>query len=322
MKSTDDPLIALLDAARSDDAGHVTKMRVRAALAARLAFPADGPSGDTPGPASPRADAPPPTSAPAPAPPPTPSSPMALSLGKAGVLALLTGALGFAAGLAVGGGPAPATSQAPPVVQSHAALTSSTHVSPHLAPSSASIVVSPPLAEPAEPALSAMPRASSDARSSGSSTAPEASTASGAPGAASAALSPSTAPAASASADSSLAAELALLREVHGALREGDAARAERWLGEHATRFPGGVLREEREASRVLLLCARGRMAEARAEADRFLSGNPRSMQGDRVRGSCAFPAAPATTSAPASATTSAPTSTPAPAPASKSTDP
>lgn len=80
-----------------------------------------------------------------------------------------------------------------------------------------------------------------------------------------------------------------MLREVQDALRDNDAARADRWLNEHASRFPKGVLQEEREAARVLSLCLQGRKEEAKEAADRFLAANPRSVQSDRVRASCAL---------------------------------
>jgi hypothetical protein len=88
----------------------------------------------------------------------------------------------------------------------------------------------------------------------------------------------------------SIAEETALLRDVQGALRDGDAARAARWLGELDARFPGGALAEERASARVLVLCAEGRAAEAREEADRFGARYPGSVHAARLRGSCAGP--------------------------------
>jgi hypothetical protein len=52
-------------------------------------------------------------------------------------------------------------------------------------------------------------------------------------------------------------------------------------------RFPSGALAEERDASRVLALCAAGRAAEARVIATDFLAKHPRSPAASRVRASC-----------------------------------
>ncbi len=81
--------------------------------------------------------------------------------------------------------------------------------------------------------------------------------------------------------------EADLLREADGALKAGHPARALALLQEHATRFPGGILIEEREAERVVVLCALGRTDEARAAASRFSREHPRSPLGRRVRESC-----------------------------------
>jgi hypothetical protein len=87
---------------------------------------------------------------------------------------------------------------------------------------------------------------------------------------------------------STLEAETRLLREAEVSLRAGDAQRALALLDEHAARFAGGILQEERAAERILALCALGRTGEARAEVDRFLLERPRSPLADRVRASCA----------------------------------
>ncbi|MBI5513045.1 MAG: hypothetical protein HY909_04710 [Deltaproteobacteria bacterium] len=85
-------------------------------------------------------------------------------------------------------------------------------------------------------------------------------------------------------------AELRLLTEANGRLRRGDPGGALTALGTHRQRFPRGALREEREALRVLALCALHRDAEARAVAARFLATWPRSPQASRVRSSCGAP--------------------------------
>jgi hypothetical protein len=87
----------------------------------------------------------------------------------------------------------------------------------------------------------------------------------------------------------SIAAELARLREAQAALKDGDPERSLRALDELSAQHPDGALREERMAARVLALCAAGRVDEARVAASRFLAESPRSVQADRVRGSCAF---------------------------------
>jgi hypothetical protein len=83
-----------------------------------------------------------------------------------------------------------------------------------------------------------------------------------------------------------LAAEATRLREAHGALQGGDAARALALLDEQGA--AGAQLREERAAARVLALCQLGKVDEARAAAARFLQESPRSPLADRVRASCA----------------------------------
>ena len=91
---------------------------------------------------------------------------------------------------------------------------------------------------------------------------------------------------------SGLLEEVALLRDARAALESDDAAQALARLDNLGARHPDGMLREERLAVRVLALCAGGRKAEARAEADRFLAEMPGSLQAGRVRGSCAYDAA------------------------------
>lgn len=191
-----------------------------------------------------------------------------VSLGKAAAAALLTGVLGFVAGLAVSRDTVPAPSLAVMTATASAPAAEPSAPSAPSAPTSLEVAPETPSADLPAPSLpaTARPSALPSPRATGSARAATPFNDGG-----------------------SLAAELALLREVRGALRDGDAARAERWIDEHAARYPSGALREERDAARVLVLCSRGRKAEARAEADRFLAANPRSLQADRVRGSCAF---------------------------------
>ena len=86
-----------------------------------------------------------------------------------------------------------------------------------------------------------------------------------------------------------LDAETQLLGEAHVALRDGAAGRALDVLAEHARRFEDGFLKEERDATRVLALCAAGRQGEAREEALVFFrSTGSHSIYAARVSGSCA----------------------------------
>jgi hypothetical protein len=84
--------------------------------------------------------------------------------------------------------------------------------------------------------------------------------------------------------------ETALMRRAHAALRAGDANRALSLLRDHAVRFPGGILAEERSAELVSTLCQLGRRAEAEREARRFLRELASSPLAPSVRASCAFP--------------------------------
>jgi hypothetical protein len=86
---------------------------------------------------------------------------------------------------------------------------------------------------------------------------------------------------------STLVAETELLARAGAALKTGDAPRALELLDQHASSFPGGVLVEEREAERIVVLCALGRTEEARAAAAVFLRERPRSPQAARVRATC-----------------------------------
>jgi hypothetical protein len=89
----------------------------------------------------------------------------------------------------------------------------------------------------------------------------------------------------------SLDDETDLLKKAQAQLRAGHPERALATLDEHDG--SGGVLRDERRAERILALCAAGRAAEARAEAQRFLAESPRSPMAARVRSSCAATDAP-----------------------------
>lgn len=75
-----------------------------------------------------------------------------------------------------------------------------------------------------------------------------------------------------------LSAERALLDVAHAAFANGQAAEALDALGRHATRFPRGVYREEREALTVQSLRALGRTTEADRKAIAFEARYPTSL--------------------------------------------
>ena len=95
------------------------------------------------------------------------------------------------------------------------------------------------------------------------------------------------APSSQSSADT-LVPEIALMRRAESALAGGDPSDALELLNEHAATFPHGALAEEREATRILALCALGRTAEARTAARRFERAAPRSIHLPRIHASCA----------------------------------
>jgi RNA polymerase sigma-70 factor (ECF subfamily) len=84
-----------------------------------------------------------------------------------------------------------------------------------------------------------------------------------------------------------VAAEADLLRRADAARKAGDSSQALNLLEEHRVRFPTGILVQEREAERVVVLCAMGRTGDARAAAAAFLRDWPHSPLAGRVRSSC-----------------------------------
>ena len=84
-----------------------------------------------------------------------------------------------------------------------------------------------------------------------------------------------------------LAEEMKLMTAAQRAARAGDPARALASLRKHRARFPRGVMAEEREAERVLALCALGRDRQARAARARFLERFAGSPLAPRVRRAC-----------------------------------
>jgi hypothetical protein len=91
-------------------------------------------------------------------------------------------------------------------------------------------------------------------------------------------------------APSSVAEEADLLRRADLTLKANDPEGALALLDRHAAQFPRGVLVEERDAERVVVLCALSRVDDARALAATFLRDRPRSPLAVRVRASCATP--------------------------------
>ncbi|MCL2448149.1 MAG: hypothetical protein FWD17_04300 [Polyangiaceae bacterium] len=87
-----------------------------------------------------------------------------------------------------------------------------------------------------------------------------------------------------------VADETRIIGEGIAARRSGDAARALALFDEHARRYPGGVLGDERDVERVLALCDLGRRDVARAAAARFERTRLGSPLVARIHASCAGP--------------------------------
>lgn len=86
---------------------------------------------------------------------------------------------------------------------------------------------------------------------------------------------------------SSLAEETALLRRAQAAMRSGNPQKALSLLAQCQRAFPGGLLREERDALKVLALCGAGKTSKGKAAAAAFLRARPSSALAPRVRGAC-----------------------------------
>ena len=80
--------------------------------------------------------------------------------------------------------------------------------------------------------------------------------------------------------------EFPLVSGAHAALAAHDPGKALSLLDTHASRFPQGQLTEERDALRVLAVCALGR-GDARSAAESFLKSRPRSTFAPRIREAC-----------------------------------
>jgi hypothetical protein len=72
-----------------------------------------------------------------------------------------------------------------------------------------------------------------------------------------------------------LAEEVALLSRATTALRAGRVNEALKALDEHQSKFPRGVLSEERRAGKAQALCSLGRMSEGRAELGHLAPQSP-----------------------------------------------
>lgn len=81
--------------------------------------------------------------------------------------------------------------------------------------------------------------------------------------------------------------DLALVEAAEAALRSGDPERALELLHRHEQRFPRAATVEEREALRVLALCAAGRAVEGRGARWTFLREHPRSAYRERIEKAC-----------------------------------
>jgi hypothetical protein len=87
-----------------------------------------------------------------------------------------------------------------------------------------------------------------------------------------------------------LTREARALADVQRALREGRSTEALAMLAAQNREFAGGALGQEREAARIMALCAVGRVAEGRPAAERFLTANPSSPVATHIRSSCGVP--------------------------------
>lgn len=82
--------------------------------------------------------------------------------------------------------------------------------------------------------------------------------------------------------------EIEVLKEAQRAIAAGQTDRAMALLDEHAQRWKGGALAEERLAARAIALCEAGRGDEARRAAARFLAEAKSSPLEPSVRAACA----------------------------------
>jgi hypothetical protein len=98
------------------------------------------------------------------------------------------------------------------------------------------------------------------------------------------AVEPSSSPDAS---QDDLAAELALLGRARAALKSGDPKAALALLDQHASEFPRGALRSERELTRITAACSAGDLDRAEQVARRFIREHPGSTEAKRLADTC-----------------------------------
>lgn len=84
-----------------------------------------------------------------------------------------------------------------------------------------------------------------------------------------------------------LAQERRLISDAQAALQRHDLAATHAHLDEHARRFAQGVLADEREVLRVLVLCDEDRRPEALAVAQALLATRGAGLSLPRLRGAC-----------------------------------
>lgn len=87
--------------------------------------------------------------------------------------------------------------------------------------------------------------------------------------------------------DSSLAAETRMLDRARQAVADNRPKDALAILAEAASKFPGGVLAQERAALKVVALCDAGRVETGRKAAASFVASHPRSALRARVESAC-----------------------------------
>ena len=86
---------------------------------------------------------------------------------------------------------------------------------------------------------------------------------------------------------SALSAETELLAAAQRALNSDAPARALALLDRHRVQFTDGLLTPERDAARILALCALGRVDQAQRARKQFLRDHPDSPHRSRIRAGC-----------------------------------
>jgi hypothetical protein len=194
------------------------------------------------------------------------------------VLATVTSfvGLGFGAGLVLAGAAQVVLSPnaAPLAPESPAKLAASARTS------HAEFALPPPAPPLAESAASAAPEPH-EVRRPGENTALEL------PSGKTRALGDAALPGENARASSSLRAELDLMAQVQGALRDGQAARALELIARYDARYPSGSLVNERLAAEVFAACSIGDRARAARVAALFLARDSVSALAGRVKKAC-----------------------------------